>query len=113
MKAGATLHVVPVTVACPVTTGTSVSCVHEIVWTNGALWLPQASTNIHVFVCVEVQFAVVTTDSTGYPATIVGVPQLSLATGSTNEGAILHVVPVINAVPVTVGISVSFGQVIV
>jgi hypothetical protein len=36
----------------PVRTGFTRSVVQEIVWTNGLLSLPHASTKIHVLVCV-------------------------------------------------------------
>src|SRR5688500_19081960 len=49
------------------------------------------------------QPVVVTCPSCGYPASSVGVPQLSSAVGSTNAGTTLHSVPVMAAVPVTVG----------
>src|SRR4029079_4031879 len=100
--------------ACPVTVGTSVSCVHVIVCTNGALSLPQSSTYIHVRVCVLVQLVVLTVPSTGYPALSAGdAVQLSAAVGATKAGAAVHPVAVIAACPVTVGTSVSCVQVMV
>src|SRR5688500_16899693 len=102
-NAGTTLHSVPVMAAVPVTVGGTSSWVQEIVCTNGRLSLPHASTNIHVRVCELMQPVVVTCPSCGYPASSVGVPQLSSAVGSTNAGTTLHSVPVMAAVPVTVG----------
>ena len=65
MNAGAALHPVPDIEAVPITTGASVSCIQVMVCTNGALWLPQSSTKIHVLVCVVTQLSVVAVEVCG------------------------------------------------
>src|SRR5919106_1683408 len=104
MKAGCWLHCEPVTVACPLTVGGVLSVDHDAVCTNGVLSLPQASTYIHVLVCVDVQLVVEVVEVIGYPLFMVIVPvQLSVAVGSMNAGCWLHCEPVTVACPLTVG----------
>src|SRR6478735_1803209 len=114
MKDGCTLQVVPLTAACPVTIGFTLSVVHVAVCTKGSLSLPHQSTYIHVFVCVLVQLVVVVVPTNGYPVLMVIAPvQLSVAVGSIKAGCWLHTVPVSVAVPVTTGFTLSVVHVAV